>query len=336
MKNADWTLFSDEELLKVRICDLKLRIQDSEIWKYIEEFYSELREKGLVFLPECYFADEWLCPDQEPVIGIPFCLADARLKKLERKMILEVEGGVGPEFMKLIRHEAGHAFNYAYKFYRKRKWTKLFGYFSQEYPDTYIPRPYSKKFVRHIENGYAQYHPDEDFAETFAVWLTPKSNWKDVYNGWKGAFSKLEYVDSLMAEIKGKEPVVKMYKKYWDASQLKQTLGYYYKKKRREYAEDLPGFFDPDLKRIFREIPSKEPYESADKFIGRHRLYIVKSIGMWTGKNRVVINGIVKNLMGIVSGLGLSRYTEEEETLLVLTAYINTLTMNYLFTGRLK
>jgi hypothetical protein len=335
MTEPKWANYDDEALLKVRICDLKLGTIGTELESHINHLYDELNAKGLAFKPPCYLADEWLCPDEEPIIGIPFFLAHPRLKKLEKKMVLEVEGETKKEFMKLLRHEAGHAFNYAYRLYKRRKWTQVFGSFAEEYPDSYIPRPYSKKFVRHIENNYAQYHPDEDFAETFAVWLAPNRDWHKEYKRWKVAHAKLTYVDEVMKSVAGKLPVMTSNKKYWSADRLTQTLGYYYKKKRREYAEDLPGFFNPDLKRIFRETSSEAP-ENAVKFLRRHRKNIVAGVSMWTGKNKYLINKILKGLIDDVSELGLQRYVNEEAALLNITTYINTLVMNYLFTGRLK
>jgi len=337
MSEPKWTEYDDDRLLDKRIFELGLKIEGTEIEGYINDVYKELTCNGLNFLPQCYLADEWLCPDEEPIVGIPFYLAHPRLKKLEKKMILEVEGGTKEEFLKLLRHEIGHAYNYAYRLYKKRKWKEIFGSFDEEYPETYIPRPYSKKYVRHIENCYAQYHPDEDFAETFAVWLTPESNWREHYKGWKGALRKLEYVDELMSNIKGKKPLYTSSKRYWSAEKSKQKLGFYYKKKRREYAEDLPGFFDPDLKKIFCLEDSKEGVEKADRFIRRYRKKLIKSIGKWTGKNNYVISRVVRELIDAASDLNLYRKDNaEEETLLALTAYINTLVMNYLFTGRLK
>lgn len=326
----------DEALLKTRICALGLSIQNTYLENCINQLNKELADKGLLFHPPCYLADEWLCPDGEPIIGIPFYLAHPRLKQLEKKMVLEVEGETIKECMKLLRHECGHAYNYAYKLHKKKKWCKTFGSFSEEYPDTYIPRPYSKKYVRHIENCYAQYHPDEDFAETFAVWLTPDENWRERYKFWPAALAKLEYVGLLMNQIVGKDPIYTCHKKYWSADKLRQTLDYYYKKKRREYAENLPGFFDPDLKRIFREVGTSKVQESAVKFIRRYRKKIVGSVGVWTGKNKYLVNELLGRLIEAARALDLGRYTEEDETLLDITAYVNTIVMNYLFTGRLK
>jgi hypothetical protein len=165
----DWERLKDEELLDFRLCDFHLTIKGTDLEVYVQQLYYELTQKNIIFHPVCYLADEWLCPDLEPVIGIPFYLAHSRLKKLEHKMMLDVEGGTKSSCMRLLRHEAGHTINYAYRLYRRKRWKELFGLFSKDYPQKYRFRPYSKSYVRHLEDWYAQYHPDEDFAETFAV-----------------------------------------------------------------------------------------------------------------------------------------------------------------------
>ena len=122
-------------------------------------------------------------------------------------MMLEVEGGTPEWFMKLIRHEAAHAYSYAYQLPKKKKWQRTFGLTSrEETPAFYRPRPYSRSYVVHLDDWYAQSHPDEDFAETFAVWLTPGSGLAGAIPGWK-ALEKLEYVDELMRSLAGKPPI---------------------------------------------------------------------------------------------------------------------------------
>ena len=127
---------------------------------------------------------------------------------MEKKMMLEAEGSTEDWCMKLLRHECGHALNYAYKFFEQRGWRKLFGRFETPYYHvTYHAKPYSKRYVIHLEDNYAQAHPDEDFAETFAVWLDPAQDWRIRYRGWP-AMKKLEYVDALMSGVAGKAPEV--------------------------------------------------------------------------------------------------------------------------------
>ncbi|MCK5344322.1 MAG: hypothetical protein KAR20_13000, partial [Candidatus Heimdallarchaeota archaeon] len=133
---------TEEQLLNFRIRDLPISIADSWLKECVEQLYSELEAKGIQFKPECYLADEWLAPDLEPVVGIPFFLAHPVLMKLERKIMLDVEGGTKQWCMKLLRHETGHAINYAYRLFNRKKWKETFGHFHQEYPDTYKYRPY--------------------------------------------------------------------------------------------------------------------------------------------------------------------------------------------------
>jgi hypothetical protein len=167
----DLATIPDEELLGLRLSELPVRIEGTWLEPCIAQLHDELKARNIPFAPACYLADEWLTPENEPVIGIPFYLAHSRLIKLQKKMMLEAEGDNHDWCMKLLRHEAGHALTYAYDLNRKRSWQRVFGHPSEAYPETYRFRPYSKSFVRHLDYYYAQYHPDEDFVETFAVWL---------------------------------------------------------------------------------------------------------------------------------------------------------------------
>src|SRR5689334_20865722 len=181
----DLNNISEEALLKTRLCDLPISIEGTWLKDCVDHLYKELDAKGLAFHPECYLADEWLTPEGEAVIGIPFYLAHPVLLKLEHKMMLEAEGEGKAWCMQLLRHEAGHAFSYAYHLNNRADWKKVFGSPEETYGDTYKFKPYSKSYVRHLDGFYAQYHPDEDFVETFAVWLTPNANWAETYKGWK-------------------------------------------------------------------------------------------------------------------------------------------------------
>src|SRR6266567_3408508 len=100
--------------------------------------------------------------------------------KLERKQMLEVEGGTDTECLRILRHEAGHALDTAFRLHFRRQWRELFGSFAQRYPDFYKPKPKSRNYVLHLRAWYAQAHPAEDFAETFAVWLQPRSRCESI------------------------------------------------------------------------------------------------------------------------------------------------------------
>ena len=335
-KQIDLEGISEEDLLNTRICDLPLKIDGTWLAECIEQLYAELQEKGIAFRPECYLADEWLTPEKETCIGIPFYLAHPVLTRLEKKFMIDAEGETRQWCMKLLRHEAGHAICYAHRFHRRKRWQNIFGPSTIEYADTYKYRPYSKNYVRHLDGYYAQYHPDEDFVETFAVWLTPNLDWQARYKGWK-AFRKLKYVDKLMTEIQGKEPPVKSKQKFWRTSTLRMTLKNYYKKKRHYWAEEFPDFHDAFLRKNFIEYGDEhKKLPRAADMIRKHRRNALNSISKYSGEKKYVINDLLKDIQKRSRELKL--IMTEDETLMAsnLSAYITSLIMNYLYTGRFR
>ncbi|MBD3246245.1 MAG: hypothetical protein GF333_04470 [Candidatus Omnitrophica bacterium] len=327
---ADLSALSEQQLLDLRLCELPLQIQGTWLEACVRQLYAELDRREIPFKPPCYLADEWLTPDKEPVVGIPFYLAHPALMKLERKMMLDVEGGTRPWCMKLLRHETGHALNYAYRFYRRRKWQKIFGRFSADYGDTYRYRPYSKAYVRHLEDYYAQYHPDEDFAETFAVWIASDSQWRRKYQGWK-ALEKLKYVEELMREIQGREPPLSRGKRYWDIRAMRITLKNHYKKKRRDHAENFPDFHDTNLKRIFT---TQKNELTAVELLKKNRRMLVQSVSTWTGEKKYMVNKLMETIQSRCRYLRLYVPEDEPVSLAKVSVYLTTLAMNYLHTGR--
>jgi hypothetical protein len=193
-----WALLPDDKLLKLRFKNLRLTIEGTWLEGCLEDLQGELEERNLRIRPHAWLSDEWFSPDTTPGIAIPFYLAHPRLMRLERKMIIDVEGGTRRECMRILRHETGHVVQNAFRLQRRRRWQELFGRSSTHYPRYYRPNPASKNYVQHLRLWYAQSHPDEDFAETFAVWLKPRSDWKKRYAGWS-ALRKLEYVDEVSA-----------------------------------------------------------------------------------------------------------------------------------------
>ena len=326
------SISSEEALLKCRIRDLPLKIEGTWLADCVAQLYQELREKGILFQPECYLADEWLTPEHEPVIGIPFYLAHPVLLRLEKKMMLEAEGETKDWCMKLLRHEAGHALCYAYRLNRKKRWKSIFGSSSQEYGETYRFRPYSKSYVRHLDGFYAQYHPDEDFVESFAVWLTPGLDWEKRYQGWK-ALKKLRYVNELMAALQGRTPLVLKGKKFWNLASLRISLKEFYKRKLQLRAEDFPEFHDGNLKKIFQEEASAKGACSAGKLIEIYGKIILQDVSLWTGEKKYVIHGLLKDISKRCQALKL--FIRQDETLAVtqLAVYMTTLIMNYRYTG---
>jgi hypothetical protein len=310
-KKLDWESLSDEELLQMKIRNLGLTIHGSPLEPMIKNLYGELDDKGIKFHPPSYLADEWLCPDRQPIMGIPFVLAHQRLRNLEQKMMFEVEGASEDSCMKLLRHETGHVLNYAYKLYRKTRWRQLFGSFNSRYSNSYYYQPYSKRFVVNLEDNYAQAHPDEDFAETFAVWLNPRIAWQKKYNGWP-VIKKLRYIDTLFKKIPDKPLVmIGQQKPPWAASRMTSTLSAYYERKRRLLGEDFKGFYDDALVKLFSQKHTKPPWEKASKILRKNRLQLVNNISKGSGHRKYDIHQLINKLIYRCDALNL--YAEKKD-----------------------
>ncbi len=343
----DLNSISEEDLLKKRLCDLPLTIENTWLKDCVDELYRELDSKGLAFHPECYLADEWLTPEGENVIGIPFYLAHPALIKLEHKMMLEAEGEGKAWCMQLLRHEAGHAFSYAYDLHKRRDWKKVFGSSKESYGETYKFKPYSKSFVRHLDGFYAQYHPDEDFVETFAVWLTPNSDWSNKYKGWK-ALEKLNFVDKLMNEIKGKPPVKKKGKTLWSQKKLTITLEKYYRRKKASEQEEFPDFHDVQLNKIFKSLDLQEwlafnkekrrnkNLMTAEGLIRKHSKNLLNSVDRCTGERKYMISDLLKNISLRTKQLNMVVVNDPSTSLMQLSVYVTSLVLNYIHTGWYK
>jgi hypothetical protein len=330
VKVKDWEKLSDEEILGMRVRDLNVQIPGSELEPLIEKLYEELDEKGIEFHPPCYLADEWLCPDKVPIMGIPFCLAHPRLKQIEQKMMYEVEGGTAESCMKLLRHECGHAMNYAYEIYKKTRWRELFGSFSARYSDSYYYQPYSRRFVIHLKDNYAQAHPDEDFAETFAVWLAPSSNWQQKYRDWP-VIKKLQYVDGLMRKISNLKPVrTAQGPQPWSAARMTSTLAAHYERKRRALGSEFQGYYDDSLKTLFASKRSGLTDLNASKLLRYHRRELIDSVSRWTGHRKYDIRQLVNTLILRCDLLSLYAKPDHTEDLIGITSMLTAIASNTL------
>jgi hypothetical protein len=331
----DLASLGEERLLDLRIGELPLRIEGTWLAERVAQLHRELRARDIAFEPRCYLADEWLTPEDEPEIGIPFYLAHPRLIALEEKMMLEAEGSTDEWCMKLLRHEAGHALAYAYGLNKRRSWQRVFGRSSQAYEDTYRFRPYSKSFVRHLDYYYAQYHPDEDWCETFAVWLTPGLDWQRQYRGWK-ALDKLLFVDSLMKSLAGTPPQKPRGRQYWRAADLRSTLRRWYRRRQHAEAENWPSFHDPNLRRMFAEGTPSDTRRSVAALLQAHRKALLISVSGWTGERRFMVNEVFKRIHQRARALRLVTEDPEAAAVLQLSTYLTTLMMNYRYTNRLR
>lgn len=333
MRNFEKTRTEFQEILDKPIRELGLKLEGSPVERYIQQLYRELEAKGIhKFRPLCYLTDEWGCPSGEPVIGIPFYLANPELAQLEREMN-DLEDA--REIMMYLRHEAGHAFNYAYQLYKSAEWRDLFGPFRRAYRDHYRPIPFSRKFVRHMAGWYAQKHPDEDFAETFAVWLTPRSRWRERYKGW-GALAKLQYVDRAVRKVGDAEPIRRRGRTDITADEMESTVGEFYL---LSPAEEIPlqgVTLDADLADIFNISRNRRKgVRPAQEMLQQHRKHIIDKVAYWSGVQRPIVKRLVEAICKRVEELGLRvDVRRESEYLTEFTVYATALSMNYLVRGK--
>lgn len=329
---------NDAEILKLRFKNIPLTIQDTDVEKCIQQLYSELESKALIFRPQIFLGDEWFSPEGMNAISVPFYLANTRLKNLEKSLMLEVEGGDHEWFMKLLRHEAGHCFDHCYKFSKRKKWSQIFGSPNIEYnPETYRPQPYSKSYVKHLDRWYAQAHPDEDFAETFAVWLNPNNDWKKEYSQWPTALQKLNYIEKIAKESLTLKNTAEKGRTPSNIKNLSTTLEKYYHKRKNENADDYPDFYDSDLKFIFNgDTTLTKRDASASRFMNKHRKLIVTTVAWATSERKFTIDSLVRRLTDRCKLLELKIGKSETQTTMDVASFLTSLVKNYLFTGKFK
>jgi len=326
----NWSSWDDGKLLDLRFCDLRLRITGTPLEARIQQLYQELGRRRIRFQPRCWLSEEWFSPDGIPGIAIPFYLAHPRLAKLELRQMFEVEGGTTRWCMQLLRHETGHAIDTAFGLHRRRQWKRVFGRYSRTYPSAYTPNPKSKNHVLHLDWWYAQCHPAEDFAETFAVWLRPRARWRREYAGWP-VLRKLEYVDELMRSIAGKKPRVNSRERVEPLSENRKTLRQHYAEKRENYGIDIPEVYDSDLKRLFPDFA--EPgnrRRSAAAFLRKIRPEISQICGRGIGESSYVIAQILQDMIVRCREMKLHIQRPDEEVKIDVAIFVTVLTLNYL------
>ena len=329
----EWASWPDERLLDLRLCDLDIDIAGTEFEKAVQQLAAELDAQRIRFRPHFWLSDEWFTPDGVPGIAVPFYMAHPRLARLELSQMLEVEGGTFEWCMRILRHETGHAIDNAYCLRRRRRRQQLFGPSSQEYPEHYTPRPYSKSYVLNLERWYSQSHPDEDFAETFAVWLTPGSQWAKRYADWP-ALKKLEYVDSLMRTVGPCGPLVHSRRRVDPLSRLRRTLRKHYEEKRGRYGINYANGYDRDLRRLFSEAPEMKRNLSAARFLARIRKEVRRTVARWTGEYQYTIDQVLDGIIMRCRELKLRLAASEEQTKLDFTILLTVQTMHYLHSGK--
>lgn len=324
-----WATADDGRLLMMRLCDLDVSIEGTQLQSWIEEIGAELEERDLRFTPHFWVSDEWFTPGGVTGIAVPFYMAHPRLLKLERSMMLEAEGASREDCLRILRHEVGHAIDHAFRLGRRPRWKRMFGDPARPYPTSYLPKPTSRKYVQHLASWYAQAHPDEDFAETFAVWLTPRSNWRRRYQKWP-ALKKLEYVDELMRQIAGRKPPVRNRRVVDPLSTITRTLAEHYRRKQRLYGTNYPDFYDRDLRRLFTGAPEHHRNPSAAAFLRQIRPEVRRQIAQWTGVSQYTLDQVITEIIGRCNELSLRIAGDRDKIKTNLVIVLTMHTMNFL------
>lgn len=325
------------ELLNTRVCDFDLSARSPRLAPFVRQLYRELEAKKLRFRPPCYLTDTWGCPDRVPVIGIPFYLADDRLARIEEEQTGEVEDTHA--IMMLLRHEAAHAFNYAYRLWERPEWAGTFGSFSQPYRDVFEPNPRSRSFVQHITTyhygpTYAQKHPDEDFAETFAVVITPRSGWRRKYRMWP-VYRKLELVERLIKEIGPRPPLVSDGERWRPIESLEMTLAEHYGRRAEHFRAAAQGYVDDRLRAVFDTVGRGDAVALA-AFLRKHREGLIGRMVRWSGLREEDAAAILTKLEERAEALGLEvPARRQESSLMDLAAMATALAMDFATTGQL-
>jgi hypothetical protein len=301
-----------QKLLSTRICDLPLQ-PEGVLAECIEQVTAEMHDRGVSFVPSYYLGDDdFWTSDRAISVNVPWYLANSELWQLVNDHLFEYSRS---EVLMYLRHETGHALNYAFELWRRKDWIQTFGDFRRPYRDVYNPNPWSRDYVRYLHRAgmyhYAQKHPDEDWAESFAVWLDPASRWRRRYRDWQVAFAKLEYVDRLV-ELEGAckgTPSNSRLGLRLPYTEIKETVAEYF---------DIDHAVDPDLAEYRRDLleifPRRGPRargrapamgktqnaQSAARFIQQHQRLLVNKLSGWIGNSdRRVIEKFLRQMQAL-------------------------------------
>jgi hypothetical protein len=332
--------FQESNLRTAKIRDLGLQIAGTRLEPIIQEFERELDAAGITKIrPRFYLSTEWGVAFGTISIAIPFYLAKPELEQIQAEQVGHIEGVSHADILRYLRHEMGHVMNYGYRLYEQQEWVKLFGSITQPYVEEYHPQPFSRRFVRHLPGWYAQKHPDEDWAETFAVWMTPGLNWRAEYETWPSTLVKLNYCDQTIAQLRDKEPLVKTEERDEDVGELTYSLHEYYSRLGRD-GDELPPGLEGALTAIFEDLglPENEqpdvPRKPAAGLIRRMERDLVANVYRWTGHFPERTRPLVRHLAERADELKqVYPANRESEVAVAITTLVTALAMNHVTRG---
>ncbi|MBI1883717.1 MAG: putative zinc-binding metallopeptidase [Chlamydiae bacterium] len=228
-----------EDVLQSPVHSLGLTLRGSRMERCIQDLLQELNHFKIILRPHFYLSDGYGTCEGTANIGLAFWDVDHTLSLIAARYLGEYYRL--EDIRMVLRHEMGHAFCYSYKLYRLKEFRQVFrvkGHFFNTYPvgNRYHRNPWSHDFVNPCGDCYAQKHPDDDFAETFATLLSSKLNWKRRYRHRKGALAKLYYVESLIQEWGRRRVIVKndLSKVYGPVEEISSTVRRFFAAKRAQ------------------------------------------------------------------------------------------------------
>jgi hypothetical protein len=332
--------FHESNWSSVPIRDLGLTVVGTQLEPILDEFRGEIERAGLVRVrPRFYLSTEWGVPTGSTAIAIPFYLARPELREMQEKRAGVVEGLNRTDILRYLRHEMGHVVNYAYRLFEEEEWVLQFGSITQPYLEEYRPSPFSRRYVRHLPGWYAQKHPDEDWAETFAVWMTPGFDWKGEYSGQPAALAKLEYCAATMARVRELDPVESAAVLDLDVGEIAISVDQYYRELPKGETE-YPRGLDGALRAIFDETTAATEGagtaapKPASGLIRKSERELLANVFIWTGHLPERTRGLVRHLAERADQLGLVYPEGQERAVTIgLTTLVTALAMNWIHGG---
>jgi hypothetical protein len=332
--------FQETNLETVPIRQLGLTIVGTSLEPLVAEFEHELAKVGIRRLkPRFYLSTEWGVPFGTIAIAIPFYLAHPQLISLHAQRSGFIEGVTRWDILRYLRHEMGHVVNYGYRLYEQEEWLRLFGRMDEPYQEEYRPEPFSRRFVQHLPGWYAQKHPDEDWAETFAVWLTPARDWRKEYADWPVALTKLEYCDRTIARLGDQDPLVIAAELDEDVSQIDLSLAQFYAAQDEE-PEEFRHHLDAALRTIFEDYGRPEDRSTtaerlpASSIIRETESQVIAEVYRWTSHFPERTQRLMRQMRRRADALKQVYPADRRESVAIaLTALATALAMNHVQRG---
>jgi hypothetical protein len=117
---------------------------------------------------------------------------------------------------------------------------------------------------------------------------------------------------------------------------LNLKLKTYYARKRKLYEDSFPDFYDNDLRQLFGAGAEVSGRVLASAYLRQHRGQVINAIGRWTKERKYRVHRLLSRLIQRSDELVLYARAGDVQQDLHVSAYLTTLVMNHLFTGKFK